>query len=98
MSLVTSIRKVVRYTGIYGPARTWFKAAGRLGLGARLPRLTRSTANVGVIGCGQFAFATIGYYLRDQSHRFGVCFDINPKAHEGVARALGFGATPRSIE
>lgn len=98
MTLAASLRKVVRYTGIYGPGRTWFKVAGRLGLGARLPRLTRSKADVGVIGCGQFAFATIGYFLRGQAHRLGACFDINPAAQDAFARSLGIAATPRSVE
>ncbi len=98
MSIFTSIRKVIRYTTIYGPGRTWFKAAGRLGIGARLPRLMPSLSDVGVIGCGQFAFATIGYFLRGQSHRLGTCFDINPKAQDAFARSLGVASTPRSIE
>ena len=98
MKLAASLRKVVRYTGIYGPGRTWFKAAGRLGLGARLPRLRPSKADVGVIGCGQFAFSTIGYFLRGQAHRLGACFDINPSAQDAFARSLGVAATPRNVE
>lgn len=98
MSLLTSIRKVVRFVGIYGPARTWFKAAGRLKLGARVPSLTSATRDVGVIGCGQFAFATIGFFLRNQSHRLGTCFDINPQAQDAFARSLGVRHTPRNIE
>ena len=98
MNVAASIRKVLRYTGIYGPGRTWFKAAGRLGLVARLPRLTRSQADVGVIGCGQFAFATIGYFLRAQAHRLGTCFDINHKAQDAFARSLGVDAKPLSVK
>jgi len=98
MNISTSIRKVIRYTTIYGLGRTWFKVAGRLGIGARLPRLMPSLSDVGVIGCGQFAFATIGYFLRGQSHRLGTCFDINPKAQDTFARSLGVAGTPRRIE
>jgi predicted dehydrogenase len=98
MNIAASIRKVIRYTSIYGPGRTWFKAAGRLGVGARVPRLTPAKADVGVIGCGQFAFASIGYFLRRQVHALGTCYDINPKAQDRFARALGVRATPRSFE
>lgn len=98
MKLSSSIRKVIRYIGIYGLGRTWFKAAGRLGLGARLPRLRPSTADIGVIGCGQFAFATIGYFLRGQSSRLGTCFDINASAQDSFARALGVKETPRTVD
>ncbi len=98
MSIFTSVRKVIRYTTIYGLGRTWFKAAGRLGISAGLPRFMPSLSDVGVIGCGQFAFATIGYFLRGQSHHLGTCFDINPKAQDAFARSLGVTGTPRSIE
>lgn len=98
MKLSSSIKKVIRYIGIYGPGRTWFKVAGRLGLGARLPRLRPSIPNIGVVGCGQFAFATIGYFLRGQSSRLGTCFDINANAQDSFARALGVKETPRTVE
>lgn len=90
-----AIAKVWRFVRIYGPGRTWFKVAARL----RLPmsagslRLRRSTPDIGLVGCGQFAFATIGYFL---SRRFGAriaaCHDIDPARAQSLARALRVGA------
>lgn len=86
----SGLRKFLRFAFIYGPGRTVFKAAGRLRI--RLPswRITRMPADVGLIGCGQFAFATIGYFLQARfGRRVLVCFDIQPLAAASLARALG---------
>ncbi len=60
------IQKFIRFVFIYGFTRTWVKALGRLRtkgikrLYIPRPGLHR---NVSIIGCGQFAFSTIGYFL-----------------------------------
>lgn len=90
MLIPTNVRKLLRFIGIYGPGRTLFKAAGRLRL--RLPAWgSRSSAkDIGIVGCGQFAFATIGYFL---TRRFGRrvlgCFDIDARAATSLSRGLG---------
>lgn len=73
--------KVLRFVRIYGPRRTFYKAAGRLRLGMPLGWPSRSKrATVGVIGCGQFAFSTIGYYLdRLPTSGIAACYDIDEK-------------------
>jgi len=89
-SLRWKLRKVWRFVSIYGPGRTWFKVAGRLRRG--LPRLRSGgrAADIGMLGCGQFAFATIGYFLRRESGaRIAACFDIEPRAAQSFARAQG---------
>lgn len=84
------LRKLLRFVGIYGPGRTLFKAAGRMRL--RLPSLRTGTRprDIAIAGCGQFAYATIGYFLR---RRFGQrvlgCFDIDAHAAASLARGLG---------
>ncbi len=93
------LRKVLRYLSIYGPGHSLFKAAGRLRL--RLPRLTLRSPprDVGMIGCGQFAFATIAYFLqRSQGRRIGACFDIDPAARDTFARAMGVPAACASAD
>jgi predicted dehydrogenase len=88
--------KLVRFVCIYGPGRTLYKAAGRLRL--NVPRWTwrRRSPDIGVIGCGQFAFSTIGYFLRGvQGHRLGACYDIDHAARDSLARAL---RVPRACE
>ena len=81
------LRKVIRFVAIYGVSRTLFKAAGRLRI--RLPRLGHPrSAGIGIVGCGQFAFATIGYFLRREAHGIAACFDVDPIAQETFARAM----------
>ncbi len=84
----TSLRKVIRYIAIYGPARAFFKVAGRLRMAT--PRLSfANRRDVGLIGCGQFAIGTIGYFLqRRYGARITACFDIDPTASQSLARTL----------
>jgi len=64
------------------------KAAGRLRI--RLPRGLRPARprDIGVIGCGQFAFATIGYFLRSSGHDIKACFDVSAEARDTFARSM----------
>ncbi|MBB4200283.1 putative dehydrogenase [Rhodoblastus sphagnicola] len=81
--MMDGLRKFWRFVTIYGPRRALFKAAGRLRggrawwLGAR-----RGVArDIGVIGCGQFAFASIGYAIATRfGLRFGAAFDPDRRA------------------
>jgi predicted dehydrogenase len=89
-SIGWKLRKLLRFVSIYGPGRTWFKVAGRLR--RRIPRLhwRRRTPDIGMIGCGQFAYATIGYFVsRAFGARFAACFDIDARAAATFARGLG---------
>jgi predicted dehydrogenase len=84
-----ALRKLLRFAGIYGPRRTFFKAAGRLRI--RIPGLSwrRRRPQVAMIGCGQFAFATIAYFLQERFGRcFAACFDIDPRASASFGRAM----------
>lgn len=83
------LRKLWRFFTIYGPGRTLFKAAGRLRV--RLPALSwrRPVPDVALIGCGQFGFATIGYFLRSAfGSRLVACHDTDPRAAASLAHAL----------
>jgi len=88
-------RKLARFTTIYGPRRTLTKALGRLrSVTADVPalgRVTSTTASASLpraamIGCGQFAYATMSYFLRDVA-RVVTCFDIDREAAVSLARA-----------
>jgi predicted dehydrogenase len=64
-----TVRKAARYVRLYGPRRTLIKIKGQYHVKrvfARLPeeRLGRSGRHVGILGCGNFAFSHIAYYLR----------------------------------
>jgi predicted dehydrogenase len=73
------LTKAWRYVCIYGLGRTWFKIAGRMRSHSLLRRLVPAwptRGDVAMIGCGQFAFATIGYFLsRRFGHPFAECYD-----------------------
>lgn len=85
------ILKTVRFIRMYGVYRTFYKVGGRLRSFDRL----RIAANgprriVGMIGCGQFAFATIGYFLaREQKVGIAACFDIDPVAAASYSKFHG---------
>lgn len=63
------IRKVLRYARMYGVSRTLTKVRGHYHMRARYDELpsrrttSADTRHVGVIGCGNYAFGTIGYFL-----------------------------------
>jgi len=86
---MTQILKVLRFIRIYGLGRTWFKVSGRLRTGRRgisIKPFCKLNKDIGVIGCGQFAFATIGYYIRSRyGRRFGACYDIDKTASDSFA-------------
>jgi predicted dehydrogenase len=89
-SIGWKLRKLLRFVSIYGPGRTWFKVAGRLRRGIPRLRWRRRTPDVGMIGCGQFAYANIGYFVtRAYGARFAACFDIDAHAASTFARGLG---------
>lgn len=92
------LRKLLRFTAIYGPWRTLFKAAGRLRLG--LPSLSRRrSADIGFIGCGQFAFATIGFFLQRRfGPRVSACYDIDADHARSLARGLRVGHVCSSVD
>lgn len=98
-SWTSALRKLIRFATIYGPGRALFKAAGRLRF--RLPswRLRKVPPDIGLIGCGQFAFATIGYFLhRHFGRRVLSCYDSDSRAAASLARALGVRHVAGSVE
>lgn len=92
------LRKLLRFAMIYGPTRTFFKVAGRLRF--RPPTVgRRRSADIGLIGCGQFAFATIGYFLhRSFGHRVLGCHDIDDSAAHSLARGLRVARVCASVD
>lgn len=64
------IQKVLRYVRMYGPSRTLAKVRGQYHMKARYEELPAcdpsapSTRHVGLLGCGNFAFSNIAYYLQ----------------------------------
>lgn len=72
------IHKFKRFIRIYGIKRTLIKSLGRSRF--NLPKLNFGSSNksVSIVGCGQFAFASIGYFLKkNKGNVFISCFDID---------------------
>lgn len=85
-----NLRKVLRFVSIYGFGRVLFKVAGRLRWGIPLLSLRKPVQDIGVAGCGQFAFATIGYFIsRTFGRRFVACFDVDRNAQQSFEKAYG---------
>src|SRR5690554_4871527 len=85
--MITKLKKVLRFTSIYGITRTINKVAGRMrGLFILRPIFLNKSPYIGLVGCGQFQFSTIAYYIsKNRTNRFCFCFDVN----ENNANTLG---------
>ncbi len=87
--LVFRIHKALRYLRLYGPRRTWVKILGQYHKDRRygvLPVAGKPDGPVGLIGCGNYAFATIAYYLhRSRGRVIGGCMDIDPHRAASLA-------------
>ena len=65
-------RKVLRYARMYGLSRTLVKVRGQYHMHAQYDALpvrkqrTSDARHVGIIGCGNFAFSNIAYYLNKE--------------------------------
>lgn len=89
---ILEVSKVLRFMTIYGLGKTIFKILGRVrpnnGFSARLWKSGK--ADIGIIGCGQFAFATIGFSIwRRYGNRFAICYDINVEKQRSFASFFG---------
>ena len=90
------LKKVLRYTSIYGIARTLTKVAGRKrGLFIFRPFFFNKDPFIGLLGCGQFQFSTIAFYLsKYHTNRFYFCYDVNKNNANSLA---GFYKVPHII-
>jgi predicted dehydrogenase len=64
------LKKAVRYLRLYGPARTLVKIQGQMHMKKRYEKLPpirskgKTGRHVGLIGCGNYAFSNLAYYLK----------------------------------
>lgn len=93
MHKINSLRKVIRYCVLYGLSRTIIKVAGRTRnnkLNIFFPR-KQAQKNVSLIGCGQFGFSTISYFLyKNVGNCFLQCFDVDKGNSISAARFWGY--------
>lgn len=94
--LAFKVKKVARYVRLYGVARTRIKVLAQLHMRRQLntlpPRSTKLTARqtVGLIGCGNYAFGNIAYYLRKKHGAvIGAAMDLEPHRAASLAKEYG---------
>lgn len=86
LSITYKIRKILYYARVYGITRTMVKVIARRRIIFPLPWLLaplkfNRKKNVAIVGCGQFSFSTIAFFL---TKKFGKCIafckDVDPGA------------------
>jgi len=87
-------RKLFRFCLIYGPHRAFVKAVGRtrwtLRLKLVLAPFKRSDKFIAVVGCGQFAFSTIAFFLtKKHGECIKVALDVDGKAVNTFSACYG---------
>ncbi len=83
-SIAFKVRKILRYVSLYGVSRTYRKVQGQLHVRRQYETLPNKVIHesgnefIGLIGCGNFAFTTIAYYLGKKFGRcIAACMDID---------------------
>lgn len=81
------LKKFWRYVRIYGFFRALNKAAGRLrNIGFISPKFIYRKPAIGLVGCGQFQFSTIAFFLsRAWVNPFLFSYDIDPAKADSLA-------------
>lgn len=100
-----NLLKVWRFYRIYGLSRTVYKLMGRYRALGRLIIVFKDWKrggrkySVGVIGCGQFAFATIGYFLKKSGgYRFAQAYDSDAGALVSFCEFYKVGRPAKRLE
>ncbi|WP_165779068.1 Gfo/Idh/MocA family protein [Rhodohalobacter barkolensis] len=93
-------KKVFRYWSVYGLSRTLNKVSGRLrSFNIFKPKFLSRNPVIGLIGCGQFQFSTIAYFLsKGKKNRFLFCYDIDEKKAESLGKYYKVPAVVREQE
>ncbi|NDU99254.1 Gfo/Idh/MocA family protein [Spirosoma terrae] len=86
------IAKLFRFAATYGWARAINKAVARTRpRWLRTPFAIRRTPFISIIGCGQFAFSSVCFFLRKhKGNAFLSAFDIDNQQAESLGRYYGF--------
>lgn len=68
--ILANVQKVIRYVRLYGFGRTWAKVQAQYHMKRSFPGWQSLPApaeptgkHVGILGCGKFAYANVGYYI-----------------------------------
>ena len=98
-SRMANLRKLLRFAVIYGWQRAINKAVARTRYTSwRNPLVRSRPADVSVIGCGQFAFSGICFFLqKSNGNRFLSAFDTDRQRAESLGRYYGFRQVANTI-
>ncbi len=92
----SNIQKIIRYAFIYGLSRAFVKSVSHLRLKIRLPNFSKRRY-ISIIGCGQFAFSTICYFLYfGRKKNFYNCYDIDFHKSKSLSTFWGFKSSVES--
>lgn len=91
------LTKVFRYCRIYGLSRTLNKVSGRVrSFRIFKPKFLSRKPTIGLIGCGQFQFSTIAFFLsKGITNLFLFCYDVE---HEKAKSLATFYKVQRVVE
>jgi len=81
---IFKVKKTLRYVRLYGVSRTVVKVRGQYHMNRRYTQLpgqrrgNDASKHVGLIGCGNFAYSNIAYYVRkNYGAVLGACMDVD---------------------
>lgn len=110
-SLPFKIRKVARYVSLYGVSRTLIKVRGQYHMNREAsfdgdtwlnPKCRDPESpdrSIGLIGCGNFAYSNIAFYLHKTNRRFlKATYDINPARSRSLCADFGGACAVRNPE
>jgi predicted dehydrogenase len=90
------LRKAARYVRLYGPSRTWIKIRGQYHMKRsysalpKVPDPPPSGGHVGILGCGNFAYSNIAYYLKKHhGNVIRAAMDIEPARAASLYETYG---------
>lgn len=101
-SLGFQIKKVLRYISLYGFSRTFIKVRGQLHMRRKIDCESKYWKNPGcrgeehpdrfvaIVGCGNFAYSAIAYYLAKRSRRFlRAAMDLSTERARSLCKDFG---------
>ena len=100
MTKQEALHKLIRFARIYGWSRALNKAVARTRLSwVRYPFVRRQQATISLVGCGQFAFSCICFFLqKNLGNKFLSTYDSDTTQAQSLARYYGFRQVSPSID
>jgi len=98
-SKIDAILKLSRFVRLYGLQRAIFKAAGRARISFPLVWRKSLDSDISLIGCGQFGFSTLGFFLCKRfGRRLRWCYDPEKGKAISLKNILGVKGCASSAE